>query len=173
MKILVVVDMQNDFVSGSLKNKEAIAIVPKVVEKVKNFDGQVIFTRDTHTKDYLETKEGKNLPVEHCIAGTDGWNIISELLPYANFIFNKGTFGCTSLANYLATFAEKVGGLESVEFIGVCTDICVISNVLLLKASVPEIDILVDASCCAGVTPQKHLAALDAMESCQIIIENR
>ncbi len=168
-KILVVIDMQNDFVTGSLGSKEAVEIVPKVVEKIKNFDGQVIFTRDTHQTEYMSTQEGKHLPVEHCIENTKGWEIIPQLNTFSKLskIINKPTFGSIELAEYIYKEYEKDKSLE-VELIGLCTDICVVSNALILKATMPELKITLDSSCCAGVTVQKHEAALETMKSCQI-----
>ncbi len=166
-KYLIVVDMQKDFVNGSLGTKEAEVIVPAVLEKVKAFDGEVIFTKDTHFDNYLETSEGRLLPVEHCIKGTDGWMLIDELEEYCSDndckVYEKLTFGCKELAADI--YAD---GNISIELIGLCTDICVVSNALLLKAFLPEAEIKVDASCCAGVTPKKHEAALETMRSCQI-----
>jgi len=170
-KYLIVVDMQKDFVNGSLGTKEAEAIVPAVLAKVRNFDGQVIFTKDTHFEDYLSTSEGKLLPVEHCIKGTEGWMLLEELEQYCEEhrspVYEKITFGCKALAlDFLAK--QETEGVESIELIGLCTDICVVSNALLLKAFLPETEISVDATCCAGVTPDKHSAALETMASCQI-----
>lgn len=172
MKLLVVVDMQKDFVDGALGTKEAQAIVDNVVKKVneeKEAGSQIIFTMDTHGANYLETAEGKNLPVEHCIRETSGWELISPLRPLAAGckIVEKPTFGSTRLAHLAAS-----GDYDEIELIGLCTDICVISNALLLKAAVPETPILVDASCCAGVTPESHKNALEAMKMCQIIIKD-
>ena len=169
-KILVVVDMQKDFVTGALGSAEAQAIVPAVVEKVRNFDGTVVFTRDTHHENYMETQEGKNLPVPHCFEGTDGWEIIPELteLAQGKKIFNKPTFGSEELASYIRAEAEKRNGELEVELIGVCTDICVVSNALLIKAFNTEIPVHVDPKCCAGVTPAAHDAALATMRSCQV-----
>ena len=166
-KYLLVIDMQTDFVDGSLGSAEAAAIVPAVREKIAGFDGEVIFTQDTHTADYLSTQEGRNLPVEHCIDGTPGHEIIPELAEFAAGakVFRKGTFGSTELAAYLK---EQEAEIESIELVGLCTDICVISNALLIKAVMPEVPLLADASCCAGVTPAKHDAALETMRSCQI-----
>ena len=163
-KVLVVVDMQNDFIDGALGTKEAVAIVPYVEEKIKNFDGTVFFTRDTHETYYLDTQEGKKLPVPHCIRDTEGWQIRSELDAL------RKTFGSTDLAGELVQLNEDQG-IESIIFVGLCTDICVISNALLVKASLPEVPIIVDAKCCAGVTPESHENALKAMEVCQIQIE--
>lgn len=171
-KILVVVDMQNDFIDGSLGTKEAVEIVPSVKEKIENFDGKVIFTRDTHFDNYLETQEGTLLPVKHCIKDTVGWQIRPELdaLRVSEAI-DKPTFGSVMLGKKLVEENEKEP-IESVTLIGLCTDICVISNALLIKAFLPEIPIIVDAKCCAGVTPDSHKNALNAMKACQIKIEN-
>ena len=168
-KILIVIDMQNDFIDGALGTKEAEAIVGAVCEKIRSYPAQgVIATMDTHGEDYLMTQEGRNLPVSHCIKGTDGWMIrpeIAALLSEAK-IYEKPTFGCTALAEDLRERAEEEE-LE-LELVGLCTDICVVSNALLLKAAMPEVKISVDAACCAGVTPAAHRAALDTMQSCQI-----
>lgn len=172
-RYLIVVDMQKDFVNGALGTKEAEAIVPAVLEKVHSFDGDIIFTKDTHFEDYMSTSEGRQLPVEHCIKGTDGWRLIEELEKYCaangNAVYEKITFGCKELAldMYEKSEAEQIA---SIELIGLCTDICVVSNALLLKAFLPEVEISVDAKCCAGVTPQAHQAALQTMASCQIRI---
>ncbi len=171
-RYLIVVDMQKDFVDGALGTKEAEAIVPAVLTKVQNFEGDVIFTKDTHFEDYLSTSEGKMLPVEHCIKGTDGWNLIDELEKFCqdnqNAVYEKITFGCKELAQDLLSEHESEP-IDSIELIGLCTDICVVSNALLLKAFLPEVKILVDSSCCAGVTPEKHRAAIETMGSCQIL----
>ncbi|MBQ2956619.1 MAG: cysteine hydrolase [Clostridia bacterium] len=171
MKYLIVVDMQTDFVSGALGTKEAQAIVGNVKEKIASFEGRVIFTRDTHEENYMTTQEGRNLPVPHCIRGTDGWQIVPELTGMAEEIIDKPTFGSTSLAALLAQENEKEA-VESVELIGLCTDICVISNALLIKAQLPEVPVSVDAACCAGVTPESHNNALAAMKMCQIAVKN-
>ncbi len=172
-KMLIVVDMQNDFVDGALGTPEAVAIVPRVVEKIKNFKGQVFYTRDTHDEDYLETQEGRNLPVRHCIYETEGWQLVPEIDALAKsgsgMIFNKPTFGSVDLAGCLKGI-HKVSKIDALELVGLCTDICVISNALLLKAVLPDVKITVDASCCAGVTPQSHQNALEAMKMCQIEI---
>lgn len=167
-QILIVVDMQNDFIDGALGTKEAATIVPKVEDKIRNFDGEVFFTRDTHETWYLETQEGKNLPVPHCIRGTEGWQIRKELdaLRKTDPI-DKETFGSTDLAADLLALHEDEE-IGSITLVGLCTDICVISNALLLKATLPEVPIYVDAACCAGVTPESHENALKAMEACQI-----
>lgn len=170
-KILIVVDMQKDFVDGALGTAEAVAIVPAVVEKIKEYKKEDIFvTRDTHQKDYLSTQEGRNLPVEHCIEGTPGWELDSKVAEAVSgaAIVNKPTFGSTALVDMIKKIAEKED--ISIELIGLCTDICVVSNALLLKAAMPEVEISVDASCCAGVTPEKHKAALETMRSCQIMV---
>ena len=168
-KILVVIDMQNDFVDGSLGTAEAEAIVENVKQKIRTYAPEDVFaTMDTHGEDYMNTQEGENLPVMHCIKGTEGWEIrsdIAALMPGAR-IYEKPTFGSTRLAADLADIAREEE--IRIELIGLCTDICVVSNALLLKAMMPEVEISVDASCCAGVTPEKHLAALETMRSCQI-----
>ncbi|MBR2559444.1 MAG: cysteine hydrolase [Firmicutes bacterium] len=168
-KLLIVVDMQNDFIDGSLGTPEAQAIVGNVAEKIKTYPSEDVFaTRDTHGPGYLNTQEGRNLPVEHCIKGTHGWEIrpeIAELLTGARIV-DKPTFGSTELAEIIAGIAEKEE--ISIELVGLCTDICVVSNALLLKARMPEVPISVDPLCCAGVTPEKHDAALVTMASCQI-----
>lgn len=171
-KYLVVVDMQKDFVDGALGTKEACAIVPAAVKKIKGFDGDIFATFDTHFDNYMETAEGKKLPVPHCIKGTDGWqldkDISAALAEKSCTPVEKNTFGSVKLPEMIKTAA---GGDEfTVELIGLCTDICVISNALLLKASFPESAIAVDEKCCAGVTPEKHNAAIETMKSCQIDI---
>lgn len=168
-KALVVVDMQKDFISGALGTKEAEAVVDNVAEVIRTFDGEVIFTRDTHTDKYLETQEGRNLPVSHCIKDSDGWQLDRKLVSLRTEpvkIFDKPTFGSVALAEYLKSNEE----LESVTLIGLCTDICVISNALLIKAFLPEVEIRVMEKCCAGVTPESHQNALEAMKMCQIKI---
>lgn len=169
MKILIVVDMQNDFIDGALGTPEAVKIVPYVKERIQNFDGKVLFTRDTHFPDYPDTQEGKNLPVPHCIKGTSGWEIRPELdaLRITEPI-DKLTFGSAELPAILAQ--EK--NIEEITFIGLCTDICVISNVMITKAFFPEIPLTVDAKGCAGVTPESHQNALTAMKMCQITVIN-
>ena len=168
-KILVVIDMQNEFVDGCLGTAEAEAIVENVKQKIRTYAPEYVFaTMDTHGEDYMNTQEGENLPVMHCIKGTEGWEIrsdIAALMPGAR-IYEKPTFGSTRLAADLADIAREEE--IRIELIGLCTDICVVSNALLLKAMMPEVEISVDASCCAGVTPEKHLAALETMRSCQI-----
>ena len=170
MKLLIVIDMQNDFIDGSLGTKEAVAIVPNVADKIKKYRSEnnlVVFTRDTHQKNYLQTQEGKNLPVEHCIEGSYGWQISDRLDVGGSKVFNKPSFGSLELADYVASLE----GLEEIEIIGLCTDICVISNAFILKAKLPEIKISVDSSCCAGVNPQSHENALSAMKMCQISVK--
>ncbi len=167
MKFLIVVDMQVDFITGSLGSSLATGIVDGVAEKVKNFDGKVIFTRDTHFSDYMSTQEGKNLPVPHCIKDTDGWQICSELAPYAETVVDKVTFGSVELPRIIESFGESI---DSIELCGLCTDICVISNAMLLKASFPEVPIIVDSACSAGVSVESHNTALDAMRAVQIKI---
>ncbi|MGD1815966.1 MAG: cysteine hydrolase family protein [Pleomorphochaeta sp.] len=170
MKVLLVIDMQNDFIDGALGTAEAIDIVDPVVDKVKNFDGKVLFTRDTHQKNYMETEEGKHLPVPHCIEKTDGWQITDKLLPYIKEEpFNKVTFGSVELESYMKDLAAKEN-IESITLIGLCTDICVISNALLMKANFPNIPIYVEEKLCAGVVPESHNRAIEAMKMCQIDI---
>lgn len=171
MNVLVVVDMQNDFVSGSLGSKEAQKIVPNAVEKVRQRKSEgykVVFTLDTHGENYLDTNEGKRLPVTHCVKGTDGWRLAPELKELARDCekYEKPAFGSERLARDLKELRP-----QSVEIIGLCTDICVVSNALLIKAALPEAEIKVDPSCCAGTSIPRHNAALDTMRSCQITIE--
>ena len=167
MKYLIVVDMQVDFITGSLGSKMAEEIVPNVVEKVKNFDGKVIFTRDTHFANYMQTQEGRKLPVEHCIKDTDGWQVCDELRGYAETVVDKITFGSVDLPEMIKGYGEEI---EEIELCGLCTDICVISNAMILKATFPEVKISVDSKCCAGVTAESHNNALDAMRAVQIEI---
>lgn len=169
-ELLVVVDMQKDFIDGALGTSEAQKIVGNVKEKIENFDGDVVFTLDTHSEIYLSTQEGKNLPVEHCIKGTSGWELDENLkeLAQGRQIFEKPTFGSVELAEYVVSKEYT-----EVELIGLCTDICVISNAMLIKAFLPEVKVAVDALCCAGVTPESHNNALSAMAMCQIEIKNR
>lgn len=163
-ELLLIIDMQNDFIDGSLGTKEAQAIVPLVAMRAAAAR-HIIFTQDTHGEDYLTTQEGKKLPVRHCIKPEQGWEICAELQPYVNAhnVLEKPTFGCTKLV-------QVVEDYDKITLTGLCTDICVISNALLLKAFYPEKQIEVDASCCAGVTPESHQNALQAMQSCQIEI---
>ena len=172
-KILIVIDMQNDFIDAALGTPEAVKIIDVVKEKIRSYPAEnVIATMDTHGENYMETQEGKYLPVPHCIKGSEGWKIrpdIAALLTGARF-YEKPTFGSTAMAADLKELSEE----ESIELelIGLCTDICVVSNALLLKAMMPEVPISVDAACCAGVTPGKHLAALETMRSCQVQVIN-
>ena len=169
MKYLIVVDMQNDFIDGALGTAEAVSIVPYVKEVIENFDGKVFFTRDTHFDNYMDTQEGKNLPVPHCIKGTDGWQICPELEALRKTeAIDKVTFGSKDLIDVL----KSENDIESITFVGLCTDICVISNVMIIKAFFPEIPLIVDAKACAGVTPESHKNALNAMEVCQVKIIN-
>ena len=171
MNILVVIDMQNDFIDGALGTPEAVAIVPKVMVKMMNFDGLVLATRDTHGEDYLERQEGKKLPVVHCIKGTHGWEIKDEIQQLLiSQPIDKPTFGSEALGKVLKDLNNDVEPIDSITLVGLCTDIRVISNAMLLKAFLPEVPIMVDASCCAGVTPESHERALEAMKACQIEI---
>ena len=165
-KVLLVIDMQNDFINGALGTKEAEGIVNNVKKKIDTYrrlGETVIFTRDTHSLDYLETAEGKKLPVPHCIKGSEGWKITSEINVLNDKIIDKPTFGSLELAEELDKY-----NVSSIELIGLCTDICVISNAMIVKAKFPEVPISVDSSCCAGVTPESHENALKAMQMCQI-----
>lgn len=167
-KLLVVVDMQNDFIGGALGTQEAQSILPAVRARIadaRKEGEEVAFTRDTHGEDYLSTQEGKNLPVPHCIAGTAGHEIAAGLCLAGERVFDKPAFGSIELAAYV-----KERGFAAVELVGVCTDICVISNALLIKAFCPEAEVCVRAGCCAGVTPQSHQTALEAMRACQVKI---
>ena len=176
MKVLAIIDMQKDFIDGALGTKEAVAIVPKVAARLAQAraDGEtVVFTRDTHHADYLSTQEGQKLPVPHCLEGTDGWDVVS-IIPNDVImeqvedapIFDKPGFGSPALIEYL----RSLPALEGVEFIGLCTDICVITNAMMTKGALPEVPLSVRADCCAGVTPQSHETALQAMRMCQISI---
>lgn len=172
-KILIVVDMQKDFVDGALGTKEALAIVDNVVKKIEDFDGDLIVTYDTHGDDYMSTQEGKNLPVPHCIKGTDGWKLDSRVqtaLEGREYkAIEKPTFGSTVLVDYLkGKYADEE---LDIELIGLCTDICVVSNALLIKASFLDAVVSVDSSCCAGVTVDSHNAALTTMKMCQVHVK--
>ena len=173
-QFLIVVDMQKDFVDAALGTAEAQAIVPAVAEKIRGFSGEIIVTYDTHEEDYMETREGRFLPVPHCIRDTDGWQLdaaVAEALSdRAYTVVEKPTFGAVTLPEVV----EQLAGDEefTVELIGLCTDICVVSNAMLLKAAFPEVKISVDAACCAGVTPASHQAALTTMSCCQITVTN-
>ena len=172
-KILIVVDMQNDFIDGTLGTAEAQNIIPAVVKEIESFEGDVYATFDTHSRDYLETCEGRNLPVVHCIEGTNGWNINEAVLKknkkngYTPVL--KPSFGSLTLPQLIKQ-NHNVNNM-AIELIGVCTDICVVSNALILKANFPEVEISVNSSCCAGVTPESHKSALDTMKSCQIKVQ--
>jgi len=175
-KILLVVDMQNDFITGSLGSKEAQAIVPNVVKKIKEWDGDIIATRDTHHDNYLQTREGRHLPVRHCIYHSVGWEIESSvkeaLMAKKATFMDKTTFGSLQLIDIISRRdVSKDGYADEIEVIGLCSDICVVSNALLLKNAFPERDISVDETCCAGVTPELHDAAMKTMRSCQINIK--
>ena len=168
--VLVVVDMQNDFIDGSLGSPEAVSIVPAVAEKIRSWDGELIFTLDTHGEDYLSTNEGRHLPVPHCIKGSDGHRLapmVEDARADRGTVIEKGAFGSLELADMLRRI-----DCENITLVGLCTDICVISNAMIVKAALPEANVIVDASCCAGVTPESHKNALDAMASCQIEIIN-
>lgn len=193
ISILVVVDMQRDFVDGSLKNDAAKAIIPNLMDKINNYDGEyIIFTRDTHTEDYLFSKEGQKLPVKHCIKGSDGWRLIPEIEDYLKknlisrektiSVVNKPTFGSVHHDNETMSLIDCVNNIKTangecelcIEVVGVCTGICVVSNALLLKAYFYDIaDITVDAKCCACVSDKTHDAALTTLETCQINVINR
>lgn len=184
MKVLIVVDMQNDFINGSLGTPEAQAIVDDVAKKISTFDGELVcLTKDTHHSNYLDTQEGKILPIQHCIKGTQGWKMNDKIATTVGYVavdtntnvslFQKSTFASVELGNYLVDLSEEKGRqIEEVVLIGLCTDICVISNALLIKAFLPETKITVDAACCAGVTKESHKNALAAMKACQINVEN-
>lgn len=168
MKVLVVVDMQRDFIDGSLGTPEAVAIVPRVIEKIKEYENAgdaVIYTKDTHLENYLDTREGRHLPVRHCIKGTPGHDIPEEILRGHTAVFEKLTFGSVELAEHLSDI-----DFDEIELVGLCTDICVVSNALMIKAHFPEREVSVDSACCAGVTPETHSAALTTMKMCQITV---
>ncbi|MCQ2470162.1 MAG: cysteine hydrolase [Ruminococcus sp.] len=175
MKVLVVIDMQNDFTTGVLGNTETAAVVGNVVRKIENFrkneaDGKIIATLDTHSENYMDTQEGRNLPVPHCIRGTDGWKLVPEIenaLGEKAIKLEKVTFGAADLPFAVG----KDENIEEIQLVGVCTDICVISNAMILKAAFPEVPVRIIADCCAGVTPETHRNALNAMKVCQMIIE--
>ncbi|MBQ4561379.1 MAG: cysteine hydrolase [Clostridia bacterium] len=171
-KILIVVDMQKDFVDGALGTAEAVNIVDNVVNKIDSFEGDIIVTYDTHAENYMETQEGKNLPVPHCIKDTDGWQLdkkVQAALDKNQYkAIEKPTFGSTELVEYIKENYDEND--ITIELIGLCTDICVVSNALLIKANFLETTVSVDASCCAGVTPDSHRAALITMKMCQINI---
>lgn len=169
-KILIVIDMQNDFIDAALGTKEAVAIVEAVKEKIRSYPAEnIIATMDTHGENYMETQEGKNLPVPHCIRDTEGWQIRAELQQAGAEVVDKPTFGSRALAEKLVEM-NREEAIESITLIGLCTDICVISNAFVIKAFLPETPIIVDAACCAGVTPKSHERALEAMKVCQIAV---
>jgi nicotinamidase-related amidase len=179
MKALIVVDMQNDFINGALGTDEAVAIVGRVVQRIKDSEGElVLFTQDTHQEDYLDTLEGKKLPVPHCIEGTEGWLIHEDILEswhknpntiriseLENNSFKKPVFGSLELVDFLKSRAAEI---KEIEILGVCTDICVISNAIMIKNTLPNIPIAVNTACCAGVNPQSHQEALNTMKMCHI-----
>ena len=166
-KLLAVIDMQNDFIDGTLGTREAVEITDRVAAKIVDFEGEVVFTLDTHTQNYFNTQEGINLPIMHCIKGTHGWELSSKLKPLSQncIIFEKPSFGSVEFGKYVSD-----SGFDEVYLIGLCTDICVISNAMLIKAFAPETKVIVDSSCCAGTTKQNHENALSAMKMCQIEI---
>ena len=173
MKILLAIDLQNDFISGALGTPEALAIIPEAAKRIREFPGKVIFTRDTHNEDYLQTQEGRLLPVPHCIRGTEGWALYPAIGSVQNGapVIDKPTFGSVALGELLVRM-NAAEPIESITLIGLCTDICVIANALLCRAFLPEVPVIVDASCCAGVTPESHRRALEAMRACQTTILN-
>lgn len=171
-KILLVIDMQNDFIDGALGTPEAAAIVDRVTEEISKYPAADVFaTRDTHPENYLDTQEGKNLPVVHCVKGTPGWELNPKIAAALGdaAIIDKPTFGSTELAERLVQLARE--GELDITLVGLCTDICVVSNALLVKAFLPEAPVRVIAGCCAGVTPESHQAALKTMEMCQIQVQ--
>ena len=172
-KITIVIDMQNDFLTGALANPDAVSIIPSVIEEIKSAD-YVVYTRDTHGSNYMETQEGKKLPVPHCINGTWGWQIVEELIPSSiNYvIYDKPSFGYVNIwkDEFFTQLVNENGTNVEVTFCGTCTDICVVSNALIVKSLYPELTVNVKADACAGLTPEKHKAALDVMSSCQINI---
>ena len=170
--LLIVVDMQNDFITGALGTQEAQAILPRVVEKVKAHQGPVLFTRDSHQPDYLETQEGRHLPVPHCLVGSPGWQIAAELEALRQSpAIDKPAFGSWQLGEKLLAMHQEEA-IDTITLVGLCTDICVISNALIAKAALPETEVRVDAACCAGATPAGHRQALEALKVCQVLIEN-
>lgn len=173
-RLLVVVDMQHDFIDGALGTMEAVQIVPNVIEKIKQHEGPIIATRDTHDSDYLDTQEGRNLPVVHCVKDTYGWQLQDDIAMLVEEregrIIDKPSFGSVEVGEVISGMFDK-GEIDEVEFVGLCTDICVISNSMIVKAYAKELPVYVDASCCAGVTKESHCNALEAMKMCQIVIE--
>lgn len=175
MRVLAVIDMQKDFIDGVLGTKEAAAIVPSVMKKIEEYrqrGDMVIFTRDTHHEDYLDTREGRKLPVPHCIEGSEGWKIWPDIDTEGSLIIDKPSFGSPELAALLQK-KNRQEPLEGIELIGLCTDICVISNAIMIKNSLPETEVSVDPLCCAGVMPETHHNALKAMSMCQIDIKSK
>jgi len=170
MDVLIVVDMQNDFIDGALGTPEAVQIIDAVKRRIETFDGEVIYTRDTHGEDYAGTQEGRRLPVAHCIRGTAGHAIRPEL-PVIGRVFDKPGFGSPELIRYLKA-RDEAEGIDSITFVGLCTDICVIVNAMTVKSLLPEVPLIVDARCCAGATPEGHRNALAAMAMCQIEIQS-
>lgn len=173
-KVLFVIDMQVDFVTGALANEEAQKITGKIAEKIKAYKeagDYVFFTRDTHGESYMDTQEGRLLPLKHCLQGSEGWEIIPELRQLAEpeNVLDKPSFGSLELPKWV--YKKTDGNFDEMEFCGVCTDICVISNAMIMKAAFPELTLTVDSACCAGVTPESHQTALDAMAACQMIIK--
>lgn len=170
MRFLIVIDMQNDFISGSLGSEQAKKIVGKVKQKIDNFNGKIIFTRDAHDKDYLCTQEGERLPIKHCIFKTYGWEICDELRSCVGCakILDKPSFGTLDIGEMICASCENVDSIEEIQLVGLCTDICVVSNALILKAQFPEVSIVVDSNCCAGSNKHLHDCALEVMKSCQI-----
>lgn len=174
MKILIVVDMQNDFLTGALANPEAVRIIPKIKEKIRGnilAGNPVIFTRDTHYDDYLETREGRFLPVVHCVENSSGWEICDDLREYATNIVDKRSFGYDEWLNYIYKNIDPSLEIEEIELVGTCTDICVISNAMILRNVFPESEIVVDADCCAGLNDLSHQNALEAMKLCHITVD--
>lgn len=172
-KKLIIIDVQNDFITGSLGTEEARRMLPRLIDEAGRFSGEILMTQDSHSENYLDTQEGKMLPVPHCMIGTEGWGFPQELeklrMERGIKVYQKPCFGSVDLVADLKDAYEN-NLLDSVELVGICTDICVVSNALMIKAAMPELPVFVDASCCAGVTPQKHKAALEVMRSCQIIV---
>lgn len=173
-KYLVVVDMQNDFIDGSLGSPEAQAVLPKIIERIENFPGTVVYTRDTHEDNYLETLEGKKLPVIHCVRESEGWKLHKDVQKLQeekrSLIFDKDTFGSIQMAGCLQGI-DRMAAIDEVVVVGLCTDICVMANAILLRTAMPNTPVRIDASCCAGSTPEAHRCALEAMKSCQIDID--
>ena len=168
MNVLIVVDMQNDFLAGTLAVDDAQALIKRVTDKVASYPGLIIFTQDTHDINYKQTQEGQKLPIIHCQKNTRGWEICDELKPYVQEIFEKNIFGSLSLVDYLVQLNQGEQPIEEIELVGVCSDICVISNALLIKAALSEVPVKVDSTLFQGSSPQSHQAALTIMKTCQI-----